>query len=1199
MRIFRNIYWTVILLFMCINLFAGNTAETDRTFADRTFSADTELNIDIHPKLTKTDLTSDQKMSVELRLMKQGYMIKAWDGVCEIGPGKVGKSLDINIKTALDFDYPTGEYYIYSPQFECEKLAVFNVQGMYPTVKPKEKSAENITVSCDSNGKAGKTVKFTFGGQDIKKIKSEKAIFIFEKAKDVAYYGASGKISGKAAKVTLPKTMPAGEYKVIVTSDKDYFKTETKINISSDYTESTTDLKPIAYGFHKDSIGFIHTWFGNQAGTMFWNGDIWMQMSGMFCQDEVHFNMDNPKQRKIYWDRFVHFIDVLESRGIKHIYITNLALQNPFYWETVFDFLESRGFTYVCGWPGGDINFDPLLTCRAVRADSHYAITDRNKTGIYEKIINSYEFECVQDEAYEVDYLVLDKKGNPLSVKKAETRHDDNDYRCCIAKIDLSEFKEPVDVVYSLRVRGNRAVGNPWAYGDHEIKFVREKIKQYNFRPGFRGFVDMILTNERGFRPGANMFIDTPEFAKDRAERLKAKYSDTENLKKAWLAEGDFPADFSEIAMLYPIYSDDKKIYLSDNKDSLYILSAKSPYWPEYLEMRDISYENLQDYNVKGVKEVCDVPVFIKAVCFREIYNMNFNKSRLGADAFGCELYHRGDALVDYGAGYRYAEKMASSKALISATTEMNNCAMPSMYPNYNNINSFFYDMSVTHYFGNKLTYLFIFDVLNENYFEKNRMIRDERMLEWIKIWNDNLNDKKDRVENFQPYVYCSWPQCESWEEKPSAKRSVQTADDALGTCCVKASNGVWVLNSIYPFESDVTFVTLHDAPSTDMHKEEFEKLKEKYVSSKGKMLVMLGLRKDLGKLSVDNFYKNEFFEDEDNIYQALNVPKGAKIIHETDGKVWGMIVGSLQIVACRSKFDDHLGDMVAFAQLPKAPKSRIISSDDYMKKILGLSFATYGDEKYKAVGTTLKGRPVTYIHTTDEIGGNTIILIAKKDCTVQQNISLTEFPEKKEMGYLSEKKSYKAGDRIKITFPRRVVNPHVGAGRGTVRIEGLSLNDLEFENIEKDRPREANFGGYEKSCVPDGMVLPIPKKIEKVNSIHMEAHKAVAAFNKALDFYYRGKYLRCEETLREYIGLATDEVYEAYCLMLGNLQLTKGSPIDAKNYLEDVAKKHTENKDLQTSYAVYLYLYDKEKAKEIWRDAGGEEALHNLSLAE
>ena len=178
------------------------------------------------------------------------------------------------------------------------------------------------------------------------------------------------------------------------------------------------------------------------------------------------------------------------------------------------------------------------------------------------------------------------------------------------------------------------------------------------------------------------------------------------------------------------------------------------------------------------------------------------------------------------------------------------------------------------------------------------------------------------------------------------------------------------------------------------------------------------------------------------------------------------------------------------------------------MKKILGLSFATYGDEKYKAVGTTLKGRPVTYIHTTDEIGGNTIILIAKKDCTIQQNISLTEFPEKKETGYLSEKKSYKAGDRIKITFPFRVVNPHVGAGRGTVRIEGLSLNDLEFENIEKDRPREANFGGYEKSCVPDGMVLPIPKKIEKVNSIHMEAHKAVAAFNKALDFVSRAFFI-------------------------------------------------------------------------------------------
>ncbi|MBQ0104873.1 MAG: hypothetical protein KBT47_02420, partial [Armatimonadetes bacterium] len=90
-----------ILLCMCVNLFAVNTAETDRTYAGKIYSADTELNIDIHPKLIKTDLPASQNMPIELRLMKNGYMIKAWDGVCEIDPGKVGKDLDIKIKTAL------------------------------------------------------------------------------------------------------------------------------------------------------------------------------------------------------------------------------------------------------------------------------------------------------------------------------------------------------------------------------------------------------------------------------------------------------------------------------------------------------------------------------------------------------------------------------------------------------------------------------------------------------------------------------------------------------------------------------------------------------------------------------------------------------------------------------------------------------------------------------------------------------------------------------------------------------------------------------------------------------------------------------------------------------------------------------------------------------------------------------------------
>lgn len=145
----------------------------------------------------------------------------------------------------------------------------------------------------------------------------------------------------------------------------------------------------------------------------------------------------------------------------------------------------------------------------------------------------------------------------------------------------------------------------------------------------------------------------------------------------------------------------------------------------------------------------------------------------------------------------------------------------------------------------------------------------------------------------------------------------------------VKAPNGVWVLNSWKAdLPSDITFVTLNDDPGTSHYKEEFEKL----LAKGDREIIMCGPRKNLGALSVDKYYTNEFFTEGNMTYQVLNVPKDTEIIHETKGKVWGMKIGKLQIISGYPTYTNTLEEVVSLAKLPKV-KNSSLDAENYEKK--------------------------------------------------------------------------------------------------------------------------------------------------------------------------------------------------------------------------------------------------------------------------
>ncbi|MBQ0105193.1 MAG: hypothetical protein KBT47_04060, partial [Armatimonadetes bacterium] len=268
---------------------------------------------------------------------------------------KISETVSVNneAKIHLPYDLPSGDYYL--ENVLGEKVVEFQVEGISPQVPKREVNIKEISLIFPNKIKAGKTINaeliISFAGETF----SEKLILIFEKSKDVAYFGTAVSFDRdkKSVSVDIPETMPKGEYTVYYMTDKDVAENmgSVKVNVESTYTEKNTPLKPIAYGFFKDTSGAVQIWYTNQAFTLYWAGEPMYKTSGMLNGDYMTVDRDGD------WDRFVKNIDSLEAHGIKHVYLyTQTAMrQRPLYkWETIMDYLETRGFTYTIGNPVGN-----------------------------------------------------------------------------------------------------------------------------------------------------------------------------------------------------------------------------------------------------------------------------------------------------------------------------------------------------------------------------------------------------------------------------------------------------------------------------------------------------------------------------------------------------------------------------------------------------------------------------------------------------------------------------------------------------------------------------------------------------------------------------------------------------------------------------------------------------------------------------
>ena len=1164
-----------------------------------TFKRKDVLNISLRPILKSCNINQASIIAVPIKLMKYGRVVKEYTATFKLDPKSIGEPLPIDFTCEIPYDISNGEYYFESDNITTETgehLLNINLQGEYPTPPQKSLVAKDLTLKNITFSKKNNSISFNVSANLLAPCSSDILTILFEHKKDVVYYaksvyipnlkGQKGEFLSEPITITLPQDMPKGKVKALLSLNKDISSSSpVEINIDTSFTEKTTSLKPISYGFYKDNTGMTQVWYANEAHTLFWNGEPFFNISGMLGGRYISFT-----DTEYEYEYFKNNIQILKKYGINHVYIfTNggTSMKEPYKWENMMDYLESEGFTYVMGYCNGTGKYD-RLRLREIYANPEKSKIIKNVIGKVTHTVKYSEYQMSSAPVEDIRCASLTSQGEITKVKEAKII--DKDQTGVTFEIDFGN-SEPIDILIDMSFSCYQPISNPWKNYKDQYTQVQKDLIVSNLRPGFRGFIDMILPNERAivneFEPG---FIETEEFINHRAELLKEKYKNIDTLKKAWKVMGDFVKTFEEAASLYPLYNNGKIIFLTSSAPSLqkekgeqpiFKIDATSIFWYEYLDLRDKNYGYFQNIMLDKVKEACDAPIALKLTGLPEIFNVPDKPNRLGLDAVGCETYSTGEGHITYDVGFRYNEMLAAKKAMIGSSTEMARGWSEDMYPNWSDIQALFFDLGVTHYLGNKITYLFLLDTLPDTMYNKNRILRDTRILEWMALWKEILEDKKEVVSNYTPIVYSSWPRPDATWTLVSERRAIKETDDAYGVNGFKCPNGVWCLPTTDPFAPNpMTFVTLNDSPATEFFKEDFENL----IKMKNKEIVISGHRKNIGALSVDKYYTEEYISDESYTYQVLNPPANAEILHEYEGKVWAFKLDNLQFIAAQPK-----GNFNALESILKFAKYTEVNAEKrdaigYLEKVLGLSFVNFGGGAFKAVGYTLKGEDVSVLHTTNEKGGDKITFRATKDCIFT-------------CPYLNISENLSKGDSYVITLPEKdSENISLGAGLGYIKIIGESLEDLVFDNMTMDGPLQATSAGYDVTGLAKGLLLPTPKRPEVIKNNTTEVVRSRAAFDSAIEAYNIGLYGACQEKLEEHLPLAGEELSPAFNIFLGNILLLRGNIEKSIYYYETALQRDPENKDAKCGLGCAVYNKDKEKAIKLWEEAGTEEAVNNIN---
>jgi len=707
---------------------------------------------------------------------------------------------------------------------------------------------------------------------------------------------------------------PEGRYEVKFALHKGIFEPEPRYNIEIDIQRGI-NTRPLGYGTFVDRWGVPHHWYISHTNTLVWDGKPYIPVGGMYLSFFVgEFNEDDPKRNERNWEKDREALKKMKEAGISDIYLNpccGIFDKPAWVWQRFFELVEELGFCY--GWQ---------VTTHV--KELHGLTVSKDEFWVREPEGNRYSIDIYSNffGKYWPDNKVYYAAFNPdtgelIEFGEAQTEPLTNGLRAYVDSAELAKAGAHIHFIPEVVYNPQSDMHDYWNNIDDEyLNKIKAYLQKVKLGENFRCFIDP-LDNEQSLRTETKLIPFSAKYRQMFADWLRARYTDTKTLKERWALEDEL--SFLEAAYLIPV-SPNWAINWENQKAYRYDLN-KSEMWYDIITFRDYSIRDYNNIVADVYKSVHDVPVVLKLTDLNSFTN---DRQVGGFDGVGMEAYGEDGELVRGCGGGVYSRAEQASRTIWCLITETNMATPFEELTCYRDPLTLMRELSWMVEIGAKGVYVFFFNPAGVGFSSFN-LFNDPRQFYWLGAYAKLL--KESDLLNYKPVVEymmpCKFVGMDGFlKEPPDFYCEVPSQS-------IRGHKGMWVVPaSVIPPTGRLIF-NLEDEPAT----RRWGYLLEDALAQ-GREVAVVGLRRNLGALSIDEYYTEQFEQDENGVlYQILRpTPTSTILARTSSGKIFALRDGNLLLYA-KGDWENSIKEVAS----PKAPV-------DFIVDVLGSKILDLGD---------------------------------------------------------------------------------------------------------------------------------------------------------------------------------------------------------------------------------------------------------------
>lgn len=689
----------------------------------------------------------------------------------------------------------------------------------------------------------------------------------------------------------LPEEFPGGSYEARVRAHMAAFADEgrasARVRVSG--PESTT-WKPLGYGVYKDREGVPHRWHINPHGALIWDGNPYVPVGAMYLSRWfMDFNAADIAHNEFTYEDDLKRLRQMKEAGITDLYLNpcrNWKEKPAWVWQGFADMCEQVGINY------GIQVTNHLAPLKAWHIAQDEYVTRGTGGETVSMNISGTWFGRTEAEN-RVLYAAFDPDtGDLADWGEAAVRPAAGGIEAEAAPKAETGRSLMVHFIPELTFRGD--MHDYWTGIDEAYRAELDSFfSKLKLGPRFRLWIDP-LDNEQSFRDMHRMLPHSAAFRAMFEDYLRRKYVRAQDAVDAWGIEGAGETNFASLARLIPLgkpsTESDIGYAVDEHTGRTYRIDlTRSAMWFDMLRFRDSSIAGFNNQVADMIKKHHDAPVVLKATdtdCFVNI------QSRGGFDGLGMEAYGAAPELVRGCGGGVYSRCKQANRTMWTLVTETGLAAEHVGYPSPVDLVKELGSMAEMNAKG---VFYFLLSAAGgrpgEGWYVFN-LFEDPRQLHWLGAFL-RIMKESDGLPNYEPETDYYFPG-EIAGQRGGFSRAKPSFQSDIPSQSVAGDSGRWVVTTStqIPRDAKRLIVNLEDSPATSIYGGQFEE------ALRGREVVIVGHRRNLGALSTDRYYTDKFVQDYSGIvYQVLSPTPTARILATaSDGSVCGLEDGNLTI---------------------------------------------------------------------------------------------------------------------------------------------------------------------------------------------------------------------------------------------------------------------------------------------------------------